>query len=223
VTLGGNVRFDRPRLFLAGNYTLGRFRDDGNGPLSLPSDSVNPDEWGAARNDVRQRVGLFGNLELPWGLRLGINLRAESAAPYNVTTGVDDNGDTIFTDRPEGVERNSARGDEVIDLGLRLSYRLGFGERRQPAAPGGPGGGGGPQVVVMRAEGGDVPGGGMGMMRGGGPGNSRVSMEFYAQVFNVLNETNLTNYNGVLASPLYGTAGAALPPRRFEIGTRVMF
>jgi hypothetical protein len=227
VTVGGNVRLDRPRLFLAGNYTLGRFRDDGNGPLSLPADSASPDEWGPARNDVRHRLSLFGNLELPWSLRLGVNLRAESAAPYNITTGVDNNGDTIFTDRPAGVERNSARGDEVIDLGLRLSYRLGFGERRQPTTPGSPGGpgggGGGPQVVVMRGEGGDFPGGGMGMMRGGGPGNSRISLEFYVQAFNVLNETNLTNYNGVIASPLYGTAGAALPPRRIEIGTRVVF
>lgn len=222
VNVGGNVRFDRPRLFLAGNYTLGRFRDDGNGPLSLPADSVHPDEWGPSRSDVRHRLGLFGNVELPWSLRLGVNLRAESAAPYNITTGTDDNGDTIFTDRPAGVARNAARGDEVIDLGLRLSYRLGFGERRQPAAPGGPGGGG-PQVVVVRGEGGDFPGGGMGMMRGGGPGNSRVSVELYVQAFNVLNETNLTNYNGVLSSPLYGTAGAALPPRRIEIGTRVVF
>jgi hypothetical protein len=78
-------------------------------------------------------------------------------------------------------------------------------------------------VVVVRGEGGDFPGGGPGMMRGGGTGNNRVSLEFYVQAFNLLNETNLANYNGVLSSPLYGTAGAALPPRRIEIGTRVVF
>ena len=221
VTLGGNVRFERPRMFLAGNYTLGRFRDDGDGALSLPADSTNPDEWGPSRNDVRHRLGLFGNLELPCNLRLGVNLRVESAGPYTVTTGFDDNGDTIFTDRPAGVERNSERGDGVVDLGLRLSYRLGFGQRPQTGMPTGPGGGGGggPQVIVMR--GGEGGGGMRGF--GGGPGNNRVSLEFYVQAFNVFNNVNLVNYNGVLSSPLYGEANAALPPRRLEIGSRIVF
>jgi hypothetical protein len=57
VTVGGNLRLDRPRMFLAGNYTLGRFRDDGNGPLSLPANSVHPDEWGPSRSDVCRRGG----------------------------------------------------------------------------------------------------------------------------------------------------------------------
>jgi hypothetical protein len=225
VTLGGNVRFDKPRMFLAGNYTLGHFRDDGDGALSLPADSTNPDEWGPSRNDVRHRLGLFGNLELPYSLRLGVNLRVESAGPYTVTTGFDDNGDTIFTDRPAGVERNSERGDGVVDLGLRLSYRLGFGQRPQTGLPTGPGGGGGggPQVIVMRGgEGGGEVGGGMRGF-GGGPGSNRVSLEFYVQAFNVLNNVNLVNYNGVLSSPLYGEANAALPPRRLEIGSRIVF
>jgi hypothetical protein len=227
VTVGGNVRFDRPRMFLAGNYTFGRYNDDGNGALSLPADSTNPEEWGPSRNDIRHRLGLFGNLEFPYNLRLGVNLRVESAGPYNITTGFDDNGDTIFNDRPAGVERNSGRGDGLVDLGLRLSYRLGFGQRPQTGAPAGPGGGGGgPQVVVMR--GGDGGGGGGdfgGGMRGfgGGPGNNRVSLEFYVQAFNVLNNVNLTNFNGVLSSPLFGQANAALPPRRLEIGSRVVF
>ena len=37
-------------------------------------------------------------------------MQVASATPYNVTTGVDGNGDTVFNDRPLGVERNSERG-----------------------------------------------------------------------------------------------------------------
>ena len=62
--------------------------------------------------------------------------------------------------------------------------------------------------------------GGQGMMGGA---NDRVAIEIYAQAFNVLNHTNLTSYNGVVSSPLFGQPGSALPPRRIEIGTRVIF
>jgi hypothetical protein len=58
---------------------------------------------------------------------------------------------------------------------------------------------------------------------GGGPGNQRVSFEVYLQAFNVFNQTNLTNFNGVVSSPLFGQPNSARPPRRIEIGTRFTF
>jgi hypothetical protein len=36
--------------------------------------------------------------------------QGSSALPYNITTGLDGNGDTVFNDRPAGIGRNSARG-----------------------------------------------------------------------------------------------------------------
>ena len=50
-----------------------------------------------------------------------------SGQPLNVTTGRDDNGDTIFNDRPAGVARNSERtaGFAQFDLGLRRDIPLG--------------------------------------------------------------------------------------------------
>lgn len=215
VMVGGNWRADWHRLFVAGNYTLGRSRDDGDGPLSLPADSADRDEWGPSRSDVTHRASLFANMDLFWNFRTGLNVRAESAPPYTITTGFDANGDTIFTDRPEGVGRNSARADGLLDINLRLSWRVGFGQRS--GSPRGPGGG--PPVVVMRGGGG---GDGPGPM-GGGPNNDRVGIELYAQAFNLTNGTHLTGYNGVLSSPLFGRASSARPPRRMEIGARVTF
>ncbi len=217
--LGGNYRADWHRMFVGANYVLSHNRNDGDGPLSLPADSRIPGEWGPARDDVTHRFSLFGNIDLRWNLRLGVNLRAESAPPFNITTGFDDNGDTIFTDRPAGVARNSGRGDGFADLGLRLGWRLGFGPQRTQTG-GGPGGrgGGGPQGTMRRGGGGDGP-----MMMGGGAGDRRYGVELYVQAFNVLNTTNLTNFNGVESSPLFGQPNSARPPRRLELGTRFNF
>ena len=56
-----------------------------------------------------------------------------------------------------------------------------------------------------------------------GANNKRFRLDLYAQAFNVLNHTNLTNFNGVLSSPFYGRATAALPGRRVETGLRFSF
>lgn len=221
IIVGGNYRLDWHRMFVAANYILSHSRNDGDGPLSLPADSRNPDEWGPARDDVTHRFSLFGNVDLRWNLRLGVNLRAESAPPYNITTGFDDNGDTIFTDRPAGMARNNGRGDGFTDLGLRLGWRVGFGPQRAQTGGGpggGRGGGGGPQIVMRRGGEGDGP-----MMMGGGPSDRRYGVELYVQAFNVLNTTNLTNFNGVMSSSLFGQPNSARPPRRIEIGTRFNF
>ena len=48
------------------------------------------------------------NTSLPKNIRLGLSGTARGGTPYNITTGRDDNGDTVFNDRPAGVGRNSA-------------------------------------------------------------------------------------------------------------------
>jgi hypothetical protein len=163
-------------------------------------------------------VGLFFNVRLLPSLRLGGNVRLESAPPYNITTGRDLNGDAIFNDRPEGVGRNSARGDSYKDLNLRLGYSFGFGTRSTTGTQGGPGGGpgGGPMVVRM---GGGGPGG------GGGPfdRSKLLAFEVYVSASNVFNAVNYTGFSGVLSSPVFGQPTSARPARRIEFGVRVGF
>jgi hypothetical protein len=50
-----------------------------------------------------------------------------SGQPLNVLTGGDDNGDTIFNDRPSGVGRNTERtsGYSQLDLGILRTFRVG--------------------------------------------------------------------------------------------------
>ena len=106
-------------------------------------------------------------------LGVTLNFRAQSGTPYNITAGADRNGDGVFNDRPDGVERNSARTKSQWDVGLRLSYAIGFGQRPQTAG----GSGGGTAVVMIGGAGG---GGGMpGSMGGGGAADKRFRVEFY--------------------------------------------
>jgi len=117
---------------------------------------------------------------------------ASSGVPFNISTGVDSNGDSIFNDRPTYAEFQSALAASTIpgnisfslqsgkrrlgnsyqlrlspvrfSLNLRLSKTIGFGKKTQNANANA----GGPQGVAPL---GGVPGGPGGPGgRGGGPG-----------------------------------------------------
>lgn len=215
--LSVNVNFNlpSPRVFLAANYTLARAENEADGALSLPSDNFNPSvDWGPTPTDIRHRLSGILNVPVWKRLRLGATFRAVSAAPYTVTTGFDDNGDTVLNDRPAGAGRNSARGEGQWDVSARLSWSFGFGQRA-------PEPGGTPRVHIVRAgDGGDMPAGGP--MVGGG-GDDRVRFDLYLSAQNVCNATNLLNFSGVQTSPFFGRATAAQPGRRLELGMRIGF
>jgi hypothetical protein len=154
------------------------------------------------------------NYQLPLNLRVGTVFQANSATPYNITTGFDDNGDTVSNDRPIGVGRNSARGAGRWDLGTRLGWTFGFGKPKESA------GGAGPQVRVIR-------GGGDSDMLGSMPSmsaaNKRWRGELYLQAYNIFNHANKTGFSGVQTSPFFGQATSALAGRRIETGMRFSF
>ena len=211
-----NFNWARPgRFFVGANYILSRSTSEADGPTALPADNLNMrGERGPSLNDARHRFFFVSNVTLWRGLRLGTTLQASSATPYNITTGFDDNADTVINDRPRGVNRNSARGSGRHNANLRLSYGFGWGQPREPA------GGGGPQVRIFRGgEGSDI----LGSMGSFGAGNKRYRVEFYVQAFNAFNNANLSTFSGVLTSPFYGQATAALPGRRTETGMRFSF
>src|SRR5262249_51785443 len=143
--LSVNLNFMKPerRIFVAANYMLSRSIDDADSPFALAANARDlAAERGPALTDARHRAMGLVNLPLFGPLTIGSSFRAQSALPYNITTGHDDNGDTISNDRPAGVTRNSGRGAATIDIGARVSWKIGFGG---PApAPSGP------QVHVVR-------------------------------------------------------------------------
>jgi hypothetical protein len=113
-------------------YTLSRAERDTEDWDFVPQDQRDwPADWGPSASDARHRLAASANVELGLGVRLTSILTARSALPYNVTTGEDANGDTYYqTDRPTGVSRNSARGDDFWQVDARLSKVFGSGTRR---------------------------------------------------------------------------------------------
>jgi hypothetical protein len=103
-------------------YVFSRTTNDTSGPFSLPANNYDLRlERGPADFDWRHRFNLIGSLMLPGGFQSGLIVSALSGTPFNVTTGSDDNGDTVVNDRPPGVFRNSRRGPATVQLDVRLA------------------------------------------------------------------------------------------------------
>jgi TonB dependent receptor-like, beta-barrel len=204
------------KFLLAANYVYSNTTDETDGSLSLPANNFDlRAERGPSLQDLRHRVFLMTNLTLRWGLRLGTILQANSAVPYNITTGFDNNEDSIVNDRPVGVSRNSARAAGRFDLNTRLSWGFGLGKKKDSQVMGGP------QVRVLRGgDAGDLLGS-MGSLPAAN--DKRFRAEVFIQATNILNHTNLFAFSGVQTSPFYGEATAALPGRRIETGLRFSF
>ena len=180
------------KLSLFGYYVLNYADADTAGPNTFASNSYDiSQDYGRTPYDIRNRLFLGGTIGLPYAFRLSPFVIASSGIPYNVTTGEDNNNDSIFNDRPAfgtgcgpGAPSNlvSTRlgcfnimpepGDILVpyDYGtspgrftfnLRVSKSFGFGAKKESAANAGLGGPSGGTF-------GRGPGGGGG--RGGGPG-----------------------------------------------------
>jgi hypothetical protein len=204
------------RAFLHANYSLSSSRTNTTGAFGLPASGDDLEaEWGVAA--PRHRAGGMISLQPIRNLGVTMNFRAQSGMPYNVTTGSDANGDGVFNDRPDGVARNSARTKRQWDVGLRLSYAIGFGRRPQPA--GGPGGGTAVVMIGGAGGGGGMPGG----LEGRGAADKRFRVEFYAAAQNLTDHRNFIGYSGVIASPFFGQPTNVMNPRKIEVGTRFGF
>jgi hypothetical protein len=173
-------------------YALNKAMSDTDGVGTFPADPYNlRSEYGRAALDIRHRFVMGGNITAPLGLRFNPFIIASSGRPFNITTGRDLNGDTVFTDRPAfaqpgqagaidtaygwfnprpGVNdviipRNYADGPGSFTVNLRASRSFGFGGPRGDNPTAGLSGG---------AMGGGMRGGpGVGGPRGGGGGGPR--------------------------------------------------
>lgn len=108
-------------------YTLSRTTDDVSSLFDLPANNFDLKlERGRSNFDKLHRLNFAGILDLPMEFRVGSVLTLASGIPFDITTGFDDNGDSIVNDRPIGVTRNTGRGPGLAQLDLRVSklFRL---------------------------------------------------------------------------------------------------
>ena len=232
-----NSRMNR-QVSLFGFYTLNYARSNTDGfstTTAVPYSYAG--EYGPAATDVRNRVFIGGSIETRWAIRFSPFLTAQSGAPFNITTGNDLYGDTLFNTRPgivtnpqpgatyvrydnllldpnpigtdeQILSRNFGRGPGAISFNARLSKTFGFGPMREGA--GGGGGFGGPGGDGGR-RGGPLFGGG-----GGGPGGifggpstpHRYNLTLSVSARNLLNHNNPGPIIGNITSPLFGEANS---------------
>jgi hypothetical protein len=179
-----NARFGK-QLSIFGFDSVSWANSDSGTATSNPSNSGNlKADYGRASFDVRNRLFLMGNWAAPWGIRVNPFVVVQSGAPFNITTGQDNNGDSFFNDRPTFAQAGDTdtvqtaygnfnldptaglaageklvpnyygHGPNLFTFNARVSKTISFGPKVAGAAP----------------QGGFGPGGGGGGGRGGGPG-----------------------------------------------------
>lgn len=207
------------KLNLFGNYILASTRSDTDGAGTAPADSYNLlTEFGRASIDQRHRFVVGGSLTLPGGWQVNPFLQASTGRPFNITTGRDSNGDTLFTDRPAFavpgapavivtrygnfnpnprpgdllIPRNFARGPGQVSLDTNFSKEFAFG-------------GSGKNGSKKDDD------------------DERFKLTLGANVRNLLNHTNPAGLSGVLSSSRFDTANRALAARRIELTLKFDF
>jgi hypothetical protein len=176
----------RPASFFTGQarYALGKTYNDTSGITYFPANSYFPNaDWSRSDNDQRNKFDLLGTFEAPNWFNFGTALSLYSGKPVNITTGNDNNNDSLPLDRPVGVPRNAMHGPSYIDLDLNLAhdFHLSKSGKEGPVA-----------TLAINS-------------------------------FNVLNHPNDVAYIGVVSSPFFGHAVAALPPRRMQLDLEFKF
>jgi hypothetical protein len=108
------------RLSMFGYYVFNRAMSDTDGPGTMPSNPYDlRADYGRAAFDFRHRAFISATTMLPGKIRMAPFLFLQSGLPYNVTSGVDTNGDgNPNDDRPAFAQDLS--GPSVV-------YKPGFG------------------------------------------------------------------------------------------------
>lgn len=187
------------------------FRTDADNAFALPQSSYDfAGEWARPVWQIRHRLFLTTTVNLPYKLRLSASFNAASGAPFNVTTGRDNNGDGNFNDRPDESGSLSAQAIET-SFGLLDPNVAGGGLRRNAGTN--------PAIAALDLN----------LSRAfiigkrNSKGESRYRLTANVRAANALNRSNLLGSVGVLSSPLFGRTTASNPARRIEFGLRFNF
>ncbi len=215
-----------------GFYVLSKAMSNTDGVNTFPANPYDlTDEWGRSSLDVRHRFVLGGSLLTKYGFRFSPFVIVHSGQPFNITTGRDLNGDTVFSDRPAFatdpnkpgvimtpyglldpnpgpgetlVPRNFGESPGFVAVNLRFSKTFGFGPSRAERSGGPMADGGGPHGGGRGPGAMRMGGGGMGGMFGDSLSNRRFNLTLSAQARNIINHTNPGAVVGNLSSPLFG-------------------
>ena len=196
-----NAKLNR-NVSLTGSYSWNHARSNTDGLGTYPASPYDyTGEYGPAATDIRHTVSVSGTIDTKWNIRLSPLMNIQSGAPFNITTGSDLYGTTLFNARP-GVatdvskpgliptqyglldpspvpgepilSRNYGRGPGQVSVNLRIAKAVAFGPEQ----------GGASRNAVTR----------------------RYNLSISLSVRNLLNHTNPGPIIGNITSPLFGVA-----------------
>jgi hypothetical protein len=201
VNLAGGIRnsdqarWNPKRTTVRFNYRHHRGYNNTDGAFSVAPTGSLDDQWGAAGGDTRHRLRGSISTQAYRNLNAQLSWDANSGAPYTITTGTDDNGDSIFNDRPPLTPRNSARLPWRSTFSANLSYTIRLG-----AAPG-------PENQRGR----------------GAPQRRQKGITISMNAQNLTNRANYSGFSGVMTSPYFMQATSVSNPRQVDLSLRFNF
>jgi hypothetical protein len=144
---------------------------------------------------------------MSWQIKRNLGLfftfNVDSPTPYSITTGIDENGDTVFNDRPLGFKRNTERGEWQTRFDAYLNWSLAFNSFKLW----------GKSSSETSTQ------------KSGANTNQRkkYSLNFSVNARNLFNQTNFTRYVGVQISPFFRQPVSAQDARKINFGVEFSF
>jgi hypothetical protein len=206
-SVGEGKLWDWKRFGYFSGYTYAVNNNNADGPFATPAAGLLSADWGPAPNSIRHTAQAGYSSSTLRNLTWQFDGRFATGVPYNIQTGLDDNGDLIFNDRPAGIGRNGARAKATWSTNLFVSYSFTFGPRI--VMPGGPMIYGTPAGISMTTF---TP-----------PPQGRYRITLNCFIYNVTNHVNLGGYSGTMTSPFFRQPTMAQQARRINVGLGLGF
>ena len=208
------VRRALTRVSLFGTYVFGSAFSNTDGPYTTIADAANEaSDYGRAGDNERHRLVIGSWIGLPGEFSVSTFFSVGSGRPFDITSGLDTNGDLLFLDRPSVAGPDSAGPISTPFGDFNLRPRAGEPTIRRNA-------GDGPAEMVfnvgvsktVRFDDPSAPG-----------GSATPYASFGISAANIINRVNFADFNGVVTSPRFGQPNRALNPRRVELSARFAF
>jgi hypothetical protein len=203
----GQKRFNWRRMSIFTNMYFGRSYNNTDGAFSLPATGNFQDDWGPAAFDIRNRFNVSWSSQQIRNLNMNLNLNASTSPPYTIRAGYDLNNDLAFTDRPEGVGRNTERASGQWTTNGNFSYGWSFGKAVERAGG-----------ITLRGD-----AGGISASQAAATTQGRYRLSLNVNVQNMFNHHNPAGFSFVQTSKSYGQPTSFTGTRKVDIGLSLSF
>ena len=173
-----------------------------------PWNTFGNDDRGLDENDRRHALSISAISPLPWGVQLATIVSLRTGNPWDITAGVDLDGDGNRQDRPAGLVKNAGGTASEANLDIINAFRA--SRRLAPIAMEQLTLSSGETVVDLRATKQFVVGG-------------RTRVAVFLEAYNLLNAVNYLNPSGVITSGSFGVRTVAQDARQVQWGARLSF